>query len=258
LKAIFSGEWKRFKQALREEHYDLILDSQGLLKSAWLASKAKGPRVGYDKDSAREPLASGFYQKKFFVDPDQHAIKRQRALFGAALGYTVPASEPDSALSIKWEPDRERPYVFFLHGTSWPSKEWPEQNWIELAKLAIADGYQVKLTWGNQREKERAERISAATGGVVIPRMDLSKIVRELAGASRVFGVDSGFAHLAAAIRLSIVAIYGATNIYKTGAVGSKKLVSKKDCSPCNARLCRFGGEPICMRDLKASLVYFL
>jgi heptosyltransferase-1 len=241
LKAIFSGEWTRFKQALRKEHYDLVLDSQGLMKSAWLASKAKGPRVGYDKDSAREPLASGFYQKKFFVDPDQHAITRQRALFGAALGYTVPASEPDSTLSIKWEPDREHPYVFFLHGTSWPSKEWPEENWIELAKLADADGYQVKLTWGNERERARAERIAAACDAVVLPRMGLREIAQELAGANRVVGVDSGFAHLAATIGLPAITLYGATDPIKTGVSGRKQtiLVGKGICVPCMVKICR-------------------
>jgi heptosyltransferase-1 len=64
LKALISGEWRRFKRALRERQYDLVLDSQGLMKSAWLAQKARGPRAGFDKKSAREPLASWFYQKK--------------------------------------------------------------------------------------------------------------------------------------------------------------------------------------------------
>ena len=252
LKAIFSGEWKLFIQALRKEHYDLILDSQGLIKSAWLASKAKGPRVGYDKDSAREPLASGFYQKKFFVDPDQHAITRQRALFGAALGYTVPASEPDSALSIKWEPDREHPYVFFLHGTSWPSKEWPEENWIELAKLANADGYQVKLTWGNERERARAERIAAACDAIVLPRMGLREIAQELAGANRVVGVDSGFAHLAAALSVLTVVLHGATEFDRTGCKGCLVVKAKAElaCSPCFRRLCwrKKENQYLCMR----------
>jgi heptosyltransferase-1 len=256
LKALISGEWGRFKRALRERQYDLVLDSQGLMKSAWLAQKARGPQAGFDKKSAREPLASWFYQKKWFVSPDQHAITRQRELFGAALGYSVPNSEPDSALSIKWEPDREHPYVFFLHGTSWPSKEWPEENWIELAKLANADGYQVKLTWGNEREKARAERIAAACDATVLPRMGLREIAQELAGANRVVGVDSGFAHLAAAIKLPIITIYGATDAYKTGAVGSENILSKNECSPCHRKLCRFSLEPVCMRDLSPSLVY--
>jgi heptosyltransferase-1 len=253
LKTLISGEWGRFKRILRERQYDLVLDSQGLMKSAWLAQKARGPRTGFDQRSAREPLASWFYQKKLSVNPDQHAITRQRELFGAALGYSVPISEPDSALSIKWEPDREYPYVFFLHGTSWPSKEWPEENWIELAKLANADGYQVKLTWGNEREKARAERIAAACDATVIPRMGLSKIARELAGASRVVGVDSGFAHLAAALGVPAITLYGATDPSKTGVIGSLQInmLGHAECAPCFMRECGLPRHD-CLRGLTA------
>jgi len=256
LKALISGEWGRFKRILRERQYDLILDSQGLMKSAWLAQKARGPRAGFDQRSAREPFVSWFYQKKLFVNADQHAITRQRELFGAALGYSVPITEPDNALSIKWEPDREHPYVFFLHGTSWPSKEWPEENWIELAKLANADGHQVKLTWGNEREKARAERITAACDATVLPRMGLREIAQELAGASRVVGVDSGFAHLTAAIGVPAITLYGATNIEKTGVLGfnQKNISLELLCSPCLEKKCRFlnvaGKDHLCMDAL--------
>jgi heptosyltransferase-1 len=259
LKALISDEWARFKRALRERQYDLVLDSQGLMKSAWLAQKARGPRVGFDKKSAREPLASWFYQKKLSVSPDQHAITRQRELFGAALGYPVPDSAPDSALSIKWEPDREHPYVFLLHGTSWPSKEWPEENWIELAKLANADGYQVKLTWGNEREKARAERIAAACDATVLPRMGLGKIAQELAGASRVVGVDSGFAHLAAAIGVPAITLYGATDPIKTRVSGRKQtiLVGKAICVPCMVKIC-FQPRQECWDSVDAKKIWRL
>jgi heptosyltransferase-1 len=261
LKALISGEWGRFKRALRERQYDLVLDSQSLMKSAWLAQKARGPRAGFDKKSAREPLASWFYQKKWFVSPDQHAITRQRELFGAALGYPVPDSKPDSALSIKWEPDREHPYVFFLHGTSWPSKEWPEENWIELAKLANADGYQVKLTWGNEREKARAERIAAECDAIVLPRMGLGKIAQELSGASRVVGIDSGLAHIAATIGVRAITLYGATDPGKTGTqvMKQKNLVGSADCAPCLMRFCNKlddAGQPTCWKDVGSKRVW--
>jgi heptosyltransferase-1 len=259
LKALISGEWRRFKRALRERQYDLVLDSQGLMKSAWLAQKARGPRAGFDKKSAREPLASWFYQKKLFVSPEQHAISRQRGLFGAALGYPVPNSEPDSALSITWEPDREHPYVFFLHGTSWPSKEWPEENWIELAKLANADGYQVKLTWGNEREKARAERIAAECDAIVLPRMGLREIAQELAGASRVIGVDSGFAHLAATMNVLSITLYGPTSPAKTGALASnsQNLFLSLPCSPCFDSFCRKEDKKnVCMSGLIPKIIF--
>ncbi|MCF6391772.1 hypothetical protein L2K20_33020, partial [Mycobacterium sp. MBM] len=76
-----SGEWRRFKQSLRGEKYDLVIDAQGLLKSAWLTRYVKAPVAGLDKDSAREPLASRFYQRRLAVARGQHAVERLRQLF---------------------------------------------------------------------------------------------------------------------------------------------------------------------------------
>ena len=70
---IKSGEWRRFKQRLRAEKYDLVIDAQGLLKSALLTRYVKAPVAGFDRDSAREPLASRFYQRRLAVARGQHA-----------------------------------------------------------------------------------------------------------------------------------------------------------------------------------------
>ncbi len=261
LKAIFSGEWKRFKQALREEHYDLILDSQGLLKSAWLASKAKGLHVGFDKASAREPLASQFYKQVVTVGREKHAIIRQREFFAQALAYPVPSCPPDSGFSQKWHPDEQQPYIVLLHGTSWSSKEWPEENWVELAKLAAGSGYRVKLAWGSAEEKHRAERIAKASGGTVLGCLDLGGMLRELSAASRVIGVDSGLAHLAAALAVPAMTLYGASDSEKTGAIGirQKNLIGSAACAPCLQRSCRHldeAGHPQCWKNVDPQRVW--
>ncbi len=91
LKAALSGEWKRFKERVAATRYDAIIDAQGLLKSAWLTRYAEGPIIGLDRDSAREPIASRFYDVHCNVPWDQHAVERVRLLFARALGYPVPA-----------------------------------------------------------------------------------------------------------------------------------------------------------------------
>ena len=89
LKTLRSGEWSRFKQRLRESHYDLVIDAQGLLKSAWLTRYVKTPVAGLDSNSAREPIAARFYDRPYSVPRGQHALERTRQLFGQALGYSL-------------------------------------------------------------------------------------------------------------------------------------------------------------------------
>ena len=68
----------------------LVIDAQGLLKSAWLTRYVKAPVAGLDQNSAREPLASRFYQRRLAVARGQHAVERLRQLFAVALGYDLP------------------------------------------------------------------------------------------------------------------------------------------------------------------------
>ena len=85
-----SGEFGAFRQRLREGQYDLCIDAQGLLKSAVFSPYVNAPVAGLDRASAREPLASLFYQHRFSVAWRQHAVERVRQLFAHSLGYTLP------------------------------------------------------------------------------------------------------------------------------------------------------------------------
>ena len=86
-------EVAQFRRRLRQHRYDLVLDSQGLLKSALITGLARGPVAGYSHTSAREPWAAFFYSRRHRVPHGQHAIQRQRQLFAQALGYPLPAFE---------------------------------------------------------------------------------------------------------------------------------------------------------------------
>src|SRR3989338_8710444 len=92
-KNIFSretlSEVKNFYKKLREKKYDVIIDAQGLLKSAVVAKCARGKTHGHDKNSAREWIASYFYDKKYAIEKTQHAVTRTRALFAHTLQYDL-------------------------------------------------------------------------------------------------------------------------------------------------------------------------
>ena len=162
---IRSGEWRQFKQRLREGDYDLVIDAQGLLKSAWLTRYCTAPVAGLGRDSAREPLASRFYDRTYRVPKEQHALERTRQLFAQALGYPLPEGVGDYGLNrAALAGPASEPYLVFLHGTTWASKHWPETDWRALAERMSGEGWAIRLPWGNAAEKARADCRGAAQG----------------------------------------------------------------------------------------------
>lgn len=246
-KSLFSlavlREWKAFRESLTES-YDVIIDAQGLVKSAFLGWFAKGKRVGLDFKSAREPLASWFYHKKVSVNFYQQAVLRMRLLMSLALDYKMPDTPPDFGLDTSRFPHQaSAPYLVFLHGTTWESKAWPETYWQALARLAERAGLRVKMTGGNEAEQARAHRIATASPGVdVLPRRTLGEMAALLSGSSGAVAVDTGFGHLAGALNIPTVSIYGATNPDFTGVIGAKavNLSANFPCSPCLDRVCQY------------------
>lgn len=221
-KTFRNGEWRRFKQRLRGASYDLVIDAQGLLKSAWLTRYNQAPVAGFDADSAREPIASRFYDQRYAVSREQHAVQRTRALFAQALGYPLPDTVGDYGLNrAAMAEGQEGEYLMFLHGTTWPSKHWPEPHWRALAEALDARGLALCLPWGNETEKERAERIC---GGLeharVLPRLTLAQVASTIAGARACVAVDTGLGHLAAALDVPCVSLYGPTRPERVGAYG--------------------------------------
>ncbi|MDA8363370.1 MAG: lipopolysaccharide heptosyltransferase I [Gammaproteobacteria bacterium] len=259
------SEFLHALRILRARSYDRIVDAQGLIKSAVLTACARGEHHGFGFASAREPLAALFYRHRHAVAPGSHAVLRLRRLFALALGYELPSAEVDYGISralISFRPD-DAAYLVFLHGTAWPTKQWPERYWKELAGLANEAGLRVLLPAGNRVENDRAHRIAAsATNARVLPPMTLTQLAGVLAGAQGAVGVDTGLAHCAAALSVPAVTIYGATNPGLTGTLGEAQRHARADfaCSPCLRRICRYRGnalvEPACYQTVAPSRVW--
>lgn len=255
-------EWRAFKQVLSQRQYDLIIDAQGLLKSAVLTVHARGIRCGLDWQSAREPLATCAYQQRYRVPRAQHAVTRLRQLFAQILDYPVPDGLPDYGIAQHF-PRIPSPTLVFLHGTTWSTKHYPEVYWQELAQRAVAAGYTVRLPWGNALERERAERwITFNPSLQLIPRSDLAAMAVELRRAQVVIGVDTGLAHLATALDVPTVTLYGATQPALTGTFGryAVHVAARFTCAPCLRKVCGFRGEtavvPACYQELTPSAVW--
>lgn len=253
VKTLRNGEYADFKSDLKREHYDLVIDAQGLIKSGFISRLSKGLTVGLSDSTVKEPMATLFYNKVYSVPRDEHAVQRVRELFSRALNYPL---KPEQLSEIDYGLDLSRIGVttdhapsgvlVFLHGTTWQSKHWPVAFWRELARIATAQGYQVRLPWGNDTERERAHAIADGFSAVtVLERQTLKGMAQNIALADGVVAVDTGLGHLAAALATPTVSLYGPTNPGLSGTFGryQGQLASSFACAPCMSKACHYQGE---------------
>ena len=229
-----------FKNRLASDKFEVVIDSQGLLKSAVITRFAAGVRHGFDRRSAREPLASALYNRTHFVAPDLHAVQRQKSLFAQSLGYQF-----DSGIDygIGSRIGAGAGPVMFLHGTSWASKEWPEVLWRSLAERVTAAGHELLIPAGGDREWQRAKRIAEGLPASVLKMQELHELIEMLKHCAGAVSVDTGLGHLAVALQVPVVGIYGSTDPGLTGLSGPgvELIVSNHlPCIPCRKRDCEF------------------
>ena len=232
-KAWFSGpikaERKAFRDAVQSVKYDAIIDAQGLVKSAALVTRlAHGIKHGMDWQTAREPLASLFYNRHHHIAKQQHAVERTRELFAKSLGYAKPESQGDYAIAQHFLNESTAditPYCVFLHATTRDDKHWPESHWRELIGLLKESGLRIKLPWGAPHEEARAQRLAQGFDYVdVLPRLSLEKVAHVLAGAKFVVSVDTGLSHLTAALDRPNITLYGPTDPGLIGGYGKNQV----------------------------------
>jgi heptosyltransferase-1 len=222
------GTWlevRDFRRRLQAHPYDVVLDTQGLMKSALLARMACGSVHGQDRATAREALAARLYRYTYHVPRGRHAVTRNRDLAAQVLGYRLPATPPDYGLRAPEElppvalPER---FVVALHASSREPKLWPEADWIALGRSLAGHRVALLLPWGSAKEERRARSIAAAvTGAVVLPALGLRELAAIFGRAEAVIGVDTGLVHLAAALARPTVAIYTDTSPLLTGVLAA-------------------------------------
>ena len=235
------GAWPELRaliKRLRSAHYDYVIDSQGLIKSGLITGFVKGETHGYDRDSIRESLACLFYGREHAVDKNQHAIYRHKQLLAASLGYQS-TKVLDYGLATSATKNNT---IMLLHGTTWPSKEWPESSWAELANRIRQDGFDVMVPAGNTQERERAIRILGGRKGL-LDQLSLGDLMLKMQHCAGAVSVDTGLGHLAPALGVPVVGLFGSTSPGMTGILGSQSQTiasTHLPCIPCRKRECKF------------------
>lgn len=264
----------KLRQQLQAENYDIVLDAQGLLKSALLARLAGVGVFGFAIDSARESLAARLYRKTAKVPDGLHVIEKNRQL--VAKIFAADITQPADFGLDKFRHERmqakfsgvlreitDQPYMVLLHGTTWNSKYWPEASWVDLIRLIAQQGWRCLLPWGNEVERQRAYRLQAAGGehAQVLPKLSLTEMMDVLLHARAFVSVESGIGHLAAVLDVPGIMLHGPTSPSYSGILGKAclHLTSGIACSPCFQRDCPIlndAGIPPCQQMITAQRVY--
>ncbi|SRR5579883_33133 len=267
LQTLKNGEFKDFLHAIRQDSYDFVIDGQNNLKSALVSFLTKKTRHGLDKHSARESMAHFVYHKKYSIDKNLHAITRLRMLFAQIFNYPFINDQVDYGIANYAFPEvpfkLPKPYVYFVHNASWPSKLYPEKDWQQLIRMAANEKLNVVLPWGNAAEKVRAEHISQGhPNAMVLPFCTLSQHARILQESEGAICSDTGLSHLAAALNVPAVTMYGPTSTRLIGTTGGNQLhaVSKFPCIECYKMRCNYGGKaqpiPLCLDAIKPEMLW--
>ena len=225
--AAVRAEWRAFKTRLQREHYDAVLDLQGLTKSAIVARLARGMHWGIanrSDGSGWEWPAAWLADRSVRVPPRIHALDRARLVAGQALG-TTPQGPPVFGLraSASQAAAGAVPTLVCVHGTSRDDKLWPEDRWVAFGRRALADGWHIGLPHAGALELQRAQRIAGALGegATIWPAMDLATLTDRIAQVQGVVGVDSGLSHIAVALDLPHVQLYNFPTAWRTGPLAA-------------------------------------
>jgi len=230
------AEIKAFFRTLREEEYDLVFDTQGLLKTGIIMGAARvrkgGRKVGLangSEGSGYEGISRIFHTESIPLDPRTHAVARGRLVAGAALGYAVDTPPdfglppPETAQRPDWLP--REPYAVFFHGTARDAKKWAPANWIATGRALSP--MPVLLPWGSEGEKREAEALAAQLPNArVLPKLSMMDAVTLAQQAALAIGVDTGLTHIAAAFYRPTVEIYADSPKWKTEGNWSPRILN--------------------------------
>ncbi|MBZ0216363.1 MAG: lipopolysaccharide heptosyltransferase I, partial [Fimbriimonadaceae bacterium] len=253
------AHWRELRQQIEGHEYDLIIDAQGLFKSAVLTRLHPAPSIGFGFGSARESVAVPFYDTRVRSDRNQHAIARTRQLFAAALDYDPPDDSPEYGLDHEaWKKKAIANlqllalpfnYVVCLHGAAWQTKIWPKERWRKIAENLDRDDINLFLPWGDEEERTRAEFIADDLKRAhVLPRLSIVELAHILSNAEAVVGVDSGLGHIPVAFDIPGLVLIGPTDAKKIGHQGNNQFAiqSTYPKAPCYRRKCRKAEQNLC------------
>lgn len=225
-KCLFWSELKNIRQ-ISENNYDLVIDAQGLIKSA-IVAKLIGKKVaGFNKNSIREKLAAYFYNIKIDCPYHENTIDRNVKILSAPLDFAItPAQIHAKKTFLSFQdnnPDLDNYFstqkknIIFVIGSTWESRNYPKEKFLEVAEQLQQN---CLVVWGNSVEQEKANWLAEHSPFIqVLPKLDLNNLKAAIAKADLVIGNDTGPSHIAWGLNIPSIILFGCTpvsRVYQT------------------------------------------
>jgi heptosyltransferase I len=268
--------YARFIKELQKERYDVVLDLQRHFKSGISSRLSRGKRrIGFHRKNAKELNWLFNNEKISYADNSLPKIEHYH-LFGDQLG--LPRDDKhDAGIRISADVTRSAdallaeeltlsgaatnlPFVGMIIGASWESKLWPAKFFVELVSLLSSSGA-ISVLIGGPAERRRAEEILSLADTRFAVSIAGKTSIAELMAVTRklrvVIGSDSGPMHIAAALGVPVISLWGATDPMRTGPYGVEGIALRSaiGCSPCYRRECP-GLDTMCMSAIRSDAVF--
>ena len=214
--------FKEIRRVSQFGPYDLVIDMQSLIKSAvisrFIPSKLT---IGFEKSSSREGLASIFYNKTFKYGYEENIIDRNIGLISLALGLNVSKQEikdkspflHSKRKHLNFNLSNIKKNILLIPGASYKSKCYPASNLAELTTLIDANFITI---WGEQKEKKMADEIKAKGSKVIVcEKLSIDALKLLISQVDLVIGPDTGPTHMAWALNIPSITIFGPTPGYR-------------------------------------------
>jgi heptosyltransferase-1 len=235
LKTEKIGVFKQIKKIRRyaDHHYDLVIDAQGLIKSAITAKLLGRCIAGFDKSSIREKLASWFYDVKITSAYDANTIDRNALILSKPLGIQISREQILNKKPFLFFSDEttnradffvnECRNILFVIGSTWASRNYPPEKFVKIAEGLQANCW---VVWGNEQEKNTAEWMASQSGTIkVMPKLDLNGLKAVIAQADLLIGNDTGPTHMAWALNRPSITIFGPTPVSRVYQTAINKVI---------------------------------
>ncbi len=210
-----------------KNNYDMVIDAQGLIKSAIVAKILSFNVAGFDKQSIREKPATWLYKKQIAYSYEANTIDRNVAVIGLPLGINITEQQiinkapflfyTDGLGSIASYFTKEKANIVFVIGSTWPSRNYPKEKYLKVIQGLNANSL---IIWGSDQEKQTADWIADKTSKAkVFPKLNFNQLKAVLANSELVIGNDTGPTHMAWGFNIPSITLFGPTpvsRVYQT------------------------------------------
>jgi heptosyltransferase-1 len=220
---LLLNELKKVRQF---DFYDLVIDMQGLIKSAIISQAIPSDvTLGFDRFSVREGLSAFFYNKTFKFSYDENVIERNLALLQFATGFPLNKELLHHKLPFLYSSQnfllkdlsKTKKNILIIPGASHSSKRYSVEKFAELTNLLDAN---YLIIWGNKEEKKIADEIKAISPNIhVCKKLSIDSLISLISKVDLVIGSDTGPVHMAWALNKASITLFGPTPGYRNSYI---------------------------------------